>query len=67
MYGQRKILQKNVDAALINIGGIRTTIGKGDILLKSVFEVMPFENEVIIVKMKGAIYRDFLIIMQNIR
>jgi len=47
-------LKKNVDAALINIGGIRTTIGKGDILLKSVFEVMPFENEVIIVKMKGA-------------
>ncbi|MCU7618891.1 5'-nucleotidase C-terminal domain-containing protein [Chryseobacterium sp. PBS4-4] len=47
-------LKKNVDAALINIGGIRTTIGKGNILLKNVFEVMPFENEVIIVKMKGA-------------
>lgn len=47
-------LKKNVDAALINIGGIRTTIGKGDILLKNVFEVMPFENEVIIVKMKGS-------------
>lgn len=49
----KKNLQKNVDAALINIGGIRTIIGKGDILLRSVFEVMPFENEVIIVKMKG--------------
>ena len=47
-------LQKDVDAALINIGGIRTTIGKGDIFLKSVFEVMPFENEVIIVKFKGS-------------
>ncbi|MDY0930940.1 5'-nucleotidase C-terminal domain-containing protein [Chryseobacterium sp. CFBP8996] len=47
-------LNKNVDAALINIGGIRTTIGKGDILLKNVFEVMPFENEVIIIKMKGS-------------
>ncbi|KQT17058.1 bifunctional NAD pyrophosphatase/5'-nucleotidase [Chryseobacterium sp. Leaf404] len=46
-------LSKNIDAALINIGGIRTTIGKGDILLKNVFEVMPFENEVIIVKFKG--------------
>ncbi len=49
----KKNLQKNVDAALINIGGIRTTIGKGDILLKNVFEVMPFENEIVIVKMKG--------------
>ncbi|MBQ0153108.1 MAG: 5'-nucleotidase C-terminal domain-containing protein [Chryseobacterium sp.] len=47
-------LKKEVDAALINIGGIRTTIGKGDITLKNVFEVMPFENEVIIIKMKGA-------------
>ena len=47
-------LNQEVDAALINIGGIRTTIGKGDITLKSVFEVMPFENEVIIVKMKGS-------------
>ncbi|WP_333597472.1 5'-nucleotidase [Chryseobacterium flavum] len=47
-------LKKNVDAALINIGGIRTTIAKGDIMLKNVFEVMPFENEVVIVKMKGA-------------
>ncbi|WP_090000287.1 5'-nucleotidase C-terminal domain-containing protein [Chryseobacterium taichungense] len=46
-------LKKEVDAALINIEGIRTTIGKGDILLNSVFEVMPFENEIIIVKMKG--------------
>lgn len=50
----KKNLQKSVDAALINIGGIRTTIGKGDVLLKNVFEVMPFENEVIIVKMKGS-------------
>ncbi|SHG68531.1 5'-nucleotidase C-terminal domain-containing protein [Chryseobacterium sp. OV279] len=50
----KKNLQKNVDAALINIGGIRTTIGKGDIFLKNIFEVMPFENEVIIVKMKGS-------------
>ena len=47
-------LNKNIDAALINIGGVRTTIGKGDITLKSVYEVMPFENEVIIVKMKGS-------------
>lgn len=49
-----KNIGKNVDAALINIGGIRTTIGKGDILLKNIFEVMPFENEVIIMKMKGS-------------
>lgn len=43
-----------IDAAVINIGGIRSTIGKGDVLTKHVFEVMPFENEVVVMKMKGA-------------
>lgn len=43
----------SIDGAVINIGGIRSTIGAGDILTKHVYEVMPFENEVVIVKMKG--------------
>ena len=43
-----------VDGAVINIGGIRTTIGAGDILTKQIYEVMPFENEVMIMKMKGS-------------
>lgn len=43
-----------VDAAVINIGGIRSTIGAGDILTRHVYEVMPFENEVVIVKLKGS-------------
>lgn len=44
----------SLDAALINVGGIRSSIGKGDILTKHIYEIMPFENEVIIVKMKGS-------------
>lgn len=43
-----------IDGAVINIGGIRSTIGKGDILLKHIFEVMPFENELVVVKIKGS-------------
>ncbi len=42
-----------VDAAVINIGGIRASIGKGDILLRHLYEVMPFENELVLVKMSG--------------
>ena len=42
-----------VDAAVINIGGIRTIIPKGDILTKQIYEVMPFENEIVIVKLHG--------------
>ncbi|MDO4225119.1 MAG: 5'-nucleotidase C-terminal domain-containing protein [Bergeyella zoohelcum] len=43
-----------IDAAVVNIGGIRNNIHKGDILLRHIFEVMPFENELVVVKMKGS-------------
>ena len=57
LQGAKEWAAKNnvpkVDAAVINIGGIRTNIGKGDILLRHIYEVMPFENELVIVKMSG--------------
>ena len=46
MKEQKNGAKKNnidVDAAVINIGGIRSTIGAGDILTKHVFEVMPLK------------------------
>lgn len=49
----KKNNQPPVDAAVINIGGIRTIIPKGDILTKQIYEVMPFENEIVIVKLHG--------------
>lgn len=53
-WAKKNGIPGGVDAALINIGGIRSSIGAGDILTKNVYEVMPFENEVLIVKMKGS-------------
>ncbi len=32
---------------LLNTGGIRSSIGKGDVLLKDLFKVMPFDNTII--------------------
>lgn len=52
-WAKKNGLKNGVDGAVINIGGIRSTIGAGDILTKHIYEVMPFENEVVIVKMKG--------------
>jgi len=43
-----------IDGAVINIGGIRTTIAKGNIITRQIYEVMPFENEVMIMKIKGS-------------
>ena len=47
-----------MDAAVINIGGIRNIIPKGDITLKHIYEVMPFDNEIVIVKMPGQAIAD---------
>lgn len=53
-WARKNGIPGGVDAAVINIGGIRSTIGKGNILTKHVYEIMPFENEIMIVKMKGS-------------
>ena len=53
-WAKKNGIPGGVDAAVINVGGIRSSIGKGDILTKHIYEVMPFENEVVIVKLKGS-------------
>ena len=53
-WARKNGIPGGVDGAVINVGGIRSTIGTGDILTKHVYEVMPFENEVVIVKLKGS-------------
>ena len=45
--------QKNIDFALFNYGGIRTVIPKGDITVKNIFELMPFENMLVITELSG--------------
>lgn len=36
---------------LLNTGGIRSSIGKGDVKLKDLFKVMPFDNTIVWVKL----------------
>ena len=44
---------KKIDLCILNNGGIRSIIPKGNITLKTAFEVMPFENTSIVVALKG--------------
>lgn len=44
---------KNIDLVLLNHGGIRSIISKGNVTTRTAFEVMPFENSVVVVTMKG--------------
>ena len=53
----RKIFSKrqheNVDICLLNNGGIRAIINKGNITTRTAFELMPFENNLVVVALKG--------------
>jgi 2',3'-cyclic-nucleotide 2'-phosphodiesterase (5'-nucleotidase family) len=44
---------KNIDLVLLNHGGIRAIISKGNITARTAYEVMPFENSVVVVALKG--------------
>ena len=44
---------KHIDFVLLNHGGIRAAISKGDIKIRTAFEIMPFENSVVVVALKG--------------
>lgn len=53
-WAKKNGMSYGIDAAVINIGGIRSTIGKGDVFTRNVYEVMPFENELVVIKMKSS-------------
>ncbi len=42
-----------VDVAITNVGGLRTNIPAGPITLGKIYEVMPFENELVILEFTG--------------
>ena len=56
----KKEFGKEIDFAVLNRGGIRTTIGKGDITLREMFEIMPFENTLLVVEINPEKMKDLL-------
>jgi 2',3'-cyclic-nucleotide 2'-phosphodiesterase (5'-nucleotidase family) len=42
-----------IQFTLATKGGLRTTFPKGDITVSNVFELMPFENEMVVLKLSG--------------
>ena len=55
-----KVFKQSIDAAFINFGGVRSYIPKGDVTLGSIFELMPFDNQLILQKIKGDSLLSFL-------
>lgn len=45
--------KKHISICLLNHGGIRAIIPKGDVTTRTAFEIMPFENTLIVVELKA--------------
>jgi 2',3'-cyclic-nucleotide 2'-phosphodiesterase (5'-nucleotidase family) len=45
---------KSIAICILNHGGIRTMIPKGNVTARNAFEVMPFENTAVVVALKGS-------------
>lgn len=51
---------KTIDMVLLNYGGIRSSLNQGDITTRSAFQIMPFENEVVVANMDGKAVRELV-------
>ena len=45
--------KKNIDLCILNHGGIRAILPKGNVTTRTAFEIMPFENSLVVVALKG--------------
>lgn len=45
--------KKSIDICLLNHGGIRSIIPKGNVTARNAYEVMPFENTAVVIALKG--------------
>ncbi|MDP5200523.1 5'-nucleotidase C-terminal domain-containing protein [Flavobacterium sp. DG2-3] len=44
---------KDIDVCLLNHGGIRAILPKGNVTTRTAFEIMPFENSLVVLALKG--------------
>jgi 2',3'-cyclic-nucleotide 2'-phosphodiesterase (5'-nucleotidase family) len=61
IYETKKLLGKDssmLDVAIFNKGGLRNSLPKGNITIGNIFELMPFDNEVVLLKLSGSQFKD---------
>ncbi len=51
---------ETIDMVLLNYGGIRSSLNQGDVTTRSAFQIMPFENEVVVAKMDATAVRELV-------
>jgi len=55
-----KVFNQKIDAAFVNFGGIRSYLPKGNITVGNIFEIMPFDNLMVLQKVRGDSLISFL-------
>jgi 2',3'-cyclic-nucleotide 2'-phosphodiesterase (5'-nucleotidase family) len=56
---------QEIDFVVSNHGGIRSIISEGNVSARTAYEVMPFENSIVIVALKGKDVRDLVSFLIN--
>jgi len=61
--GKLEVIRKNLpiqpQISFLNYGGIRTGLPKGEITVGKIFEIMPFENEMVFIQLSGEQLKQF--------
>ena len=55
-----KYPKMKIDVSMLNSGGLRIPLPKGEIKTMTLFELMPFENEIVFLKLKGEVMLEFI-------
>ena len=58
-YASTHLQASTVDLAYLNYGGIRNGLPKGEITISNLFELMPFENELVLLQIRGSDLLEF--------
>lgn len=53
-------MDKELDFVVLNRGGIRSIISKGDVTARNAYQVMPFENYISVVELSGTAVRNLI-------
>ena len=53
-----QVLGKPADMGLINMGGLRNVLTEGPITCENIYEILPFENSLCVLTMKGVYLKE---------
>lgn len=52
-YAVQQVTNRKADVGLVNMGGVRSALTKGPLTMGNIFEILPFDNSLVVVTYKG--------------